>query len=148
MDDESVLAQGGVESEGDLKGLFDDMDVNSAKLGNSVIERNKKLVKLISKIGSLNFGGAFQDNSIDAFGDAYEYLMTMYASNAGKSGGEFFTPQEVGELLARIAIGDRKSVNKVYDPCCGSGGLLLKFNRYPSDRLLQNRQPVRQLLLQ
>lgn len=117
----------GAESEGDLKGLFDDMDVNSAKLGNSVIERNKKLVKLISKIGSLEFGGAFQDNSIDAFGDAYEYLMTMYASNAGKSGGEFFTPQEVGELLARIAIGDRKSVNKVYDPCCGSGGLLLKF---------------------
>lgn len=117
----------GAESEGDLKGLFDDMDVNSAKLGNSVIERNKKLVKLISKIGSLEFGGAFQDNSIDAFGDAYEYLMTMYASNAGKSGGEFFTPQEVGELLARIAIGDRKSANKVYDPCCGSGGLLLKF---------------------
>ena len=117
----------GAESEGDLKGLFDDMDVNSAKLGNSVIERNKKLVKLVSKIGSLDFGGAFQDNSIDAFGDAYEYLMTMYASNAGKSGGEFFTPQEVGELLARIAIGDRKSVNKVYDPCCGSGGLLLKF---------------------
>lgn len=119
----------GTESEGDLKGLFDDMDVNSAKLGNSVIERNKKLVKLISKIGSLDFGGAFQDNSIDAFGDAYEYLMTMYASNAGKSGGEFFTPQEVGELLARITIGDRKSVNKVYDPCCGSGGLLLKFTK-------------------
>ena len=117
----------GTESEGDLKGLFDDMDVNSAKLGNSVIERNKKLVKLISKIGSLDFGGAFQDNSIDAFGDAYEFLMTMYASNAGKSGGEFFTPQEVGELLARIAIDGRNSVNKVYDPCCGSGGLLLKF---------------------
>lgn len=117
----------GTDSEGDLKGLFDDMDVNSAKLGNSVIERNKKLVKLISKIGSLDFGGAFQDNSIDAFGDAYEFLMTMYASNAGKSGGEFFTPQEVGELLARIAIGGRESVNKVYDPCCGSGGLLLKF---------------------
>ena len=117
----------GTESEGDLNGLFDDMDVNSAKLGNSVIERNKKLVKLISKIGSLDFGGAFQDNSIDAFGDAYEFLMTMYASNAGKSGGEFFTPQEVGELLARIAIDGRNSVNKVYDPCCGSGGLLLKF---------------------
>lgn len=117
----------GTDSEDDLKGLFDDMDVNSAKLGNSVIERNKKLVKLISKIGSLDFGGAFKDNSIDAFGDAYEFLMTMYASNAGKSGGEFFTPQEVGELLARIAIGGRESVNKVYDPCCGSGGLLLKF---------------------
>lgn len=82
----------GTDSEGNLKGLFDDMDVNSAKLGNSVIERNKKLVTLISKIGSLDFGGAFQDNAIDAFGDAYEFLMTMYASNAGKSGGEFFTP--------------------------------------------------------
>ncbi|MDO4182730.1 MAG: type I restriction-modification system subunit M [Coriobacteriia bacterium] len=117
----------GTESEGDLRGLFDDMDVNSAKLGNTVIERNKKLVKLLTKIGSLDFGGAFQDNSIDAFGDAYEFLMTMYASNAGKSGGEFFTPQEVGELLARIAIGGRTSINKVYDPCCGSGGLLLKF---------------------
>lgn len=117
----------GTESEDDLKGLFDDMDVNSAKLGGSVIERNKKLRKLIEKVGSLDFGGAFQDNSIDAFGDAYEFLMTMYASNGGKSGGEFFTPQEVGELLVRIVIADKDSVNKVYDPCCGSGGLLLKF---------------------
>lgn len=117
----------GTESEDALKGLFADFDPNSPKLGNTVIERNKKLVTLISKIGSLDFGGAFQDNSIDTFGDAYEFLMTMYASNAGKSGGEFFTPQEVGELLARIAINRRTSVNKVYDPCCGSGGLLLKF---------------------
>lgn len=117
----------GTESEDDLKGLFADFDPNSPKLGTTVIERNKKLVKLITKIGELDFGGAFQENSIDAFGDAYEYLMTMYASNAGKSGGEFFTPQEVGELLARISIGNRTSVNKVYDPCCGSGGLLLKF---------------------
>ena len=117
----------GTDSEDDLKGLFADFDPNSPKLGNTVIERNKKLVALITKIASLDFGGAFKDNRIDAFGDAYEYLMTMYASNAGKSGGEFFTPQEVGELLARIAIGTRESVNKVYDPCCGSGGLLLKF---------------------
>lgn len=117
----------GTESEDALKGLFADFDPNSPKLGNTVIERNKKLVTLITKIAGLDFGGAFQDNSIDAFGDAYEFLMTMYASNAGKSGGEFFTPQEVGELLARIAIGNRTSVNKVYDPCCGSGGLLLKF---------------------
>ncbi|MBQ9058589.1 MAG: type I restriction-modification system subunit M [Atopobiaceae bacterium] len=117
----------GTESEDDLTGLFADFDPNNAKLGNTVIERNKKLVTLITKIGDLDFGGSFQDNSIDAFGDAYEFLMTMYASNAGKSGGEFFTPQEVGELLARIAIGARTSVNKVYDPCCGSGGLLLKF---------------------
>ena len=117
----------GTESEDDMKGLFADFDPNSPKLGNTVIERNKKLVTLITKIGGLDFGGSFQDNSIDAFGDAYEFLMTMYASKAGKSGGEFFTPQEVGELLARIVIGNRTSVNKVYDPCCGSGGLLLKF---------------------
>lgn len=117
----------GTESEDALKGLLADFDPNGPKLGNTVIERNKKLVTLITKIAGLDFGGAFQDNSIDAFGDAYEFLMTMYASNAGKSGGEFFTPQEVGELLARIAIGNRTSVNKVYDPCCGSGGLLLKF---------------------
>lgn len=117
----------GTKSEGDLKGLFDDMDVNSAKLGNTVKERNQKLVKLITKIGSLDFGGGFQENRIDAFGDAYEYLMTMYASNAGKSGGEFFTPQEVGELLARITLIGKDEVNKVYDPCCGSAGLLLKF---------------------
>ena len=117
----------GTPSEDDLKGLFADFDPNSPKLGNTVLERNKKLVALITKIGALDFGGNLKDNQIDAFGDAYEYLMTMYASYAGKSGGEFFTPQEVGELLARIAIGHRTSVNKVYDPCCGSAGLLLKF---------------------
>lgn len=117
----------GTDSEGDLKGLFDDMDVNSAKLGNTVAERNKKLTALMTKIGSLDFGGAFIDNRIDAFGDAYEYLMTMYASSAGKSGGEFFTPQEVSELLARIALIGKTEVNKVYDPCCGSGSLLLRF---------------------
>lgn len=117
----------GTESEGDLKGLFDDMDVNSVKLGSTVIERNRKLVKLITKIGGLDFGGGLQENCIDAFGDAYEYLMTMYASSAGRSGGEFFTPQEVGELLARITLIGKTEVNKVYDPCCGSAGLLLKF---------------------
>lgn len=117
----------GTASEDAFKGLFADFDPNSPKLGNTVQERNRKLVTLITKIGSLDFGGTFRDNRIDAFGDAYEFLMTMYASNAGKSGGEFFTPQEVGELLARIAIGKRTEVNKVYDPCCGSGGLLLKF---------------------
>lgn len=117
----------GTESENALKGLFDDVDVNSPKLGTTLEERNKKLVKLVNKIGSLNFGGGLKDNEIDAFGDAYEFLMTMYASGAGKSGGEFFTPQEVGELLARIAAAGRSSVNKVYDPCCGSGGLMLKF---------------------
>ena len=116
----------GTDSEDDMKGLFDDIDVNSNKLGNTVKERNDKLVKILDSIGDLPLGN-YQDNTIDVFGDAYEFLMTMYASNAGKSGGEFFTPQEVGELLAKITLMDKKEVNKVYDPCCGSGGLLLKF---------------------
>ena len=116
----------GTDSEDDMKGLFDDLDVNSNKLGNTVADRNAKLVKLMDTIGDLPLGN-YHDNTIDLFGDAYEFLMTMYASNAGKSGGEFFTPQEVGELLARIVLLDKKEVNKVYDPCVGSGGLLLKF---------------------
>ncbi|MFN8045000.1 MAG: type I restriction-modification system subunit M, partial [Dermatophilaceae bacterium] len=103
----------GSASEDDLKGLFDDLDVNSAKLGPTVARRNEKLVKLLSAIGDLNLG-TFSDNTIDAFGDAYEYLMTMYASSAGKSGGEFFTPQEVSELLARITVVGKSEVNKVY----------------------------------
>lgn len=115
----------GTASEDDVKGLFDDFTIDN-KLGNTVDERNEKLVKLLNAIGDLNFGN-YEDNNIDLFGDAYEFLMTMYASSAGKSGGEFFTPQEVGELLARIVIMDKTSVNKVYDPACGSGGLLLKF---------------------
>ncbi len=116
----------GTDSEDDLKGLFDDIDVNSNKLGGTVQKRNELLVKLIEAIGDLNLGH-FQDNTIDAFGDAYEYLMSMYASSAGKSGGEFFTPQEVSELLARITVVGKKQVNRVYDPACGSGSLLLKF---------------------
>ncbi|MBN1365937.1 MAG: type I restriction-modification system subunit M [Syntrophaceae bacterium] len=116
----------GSDSEDDLKGLFDDLDVNSNKLGNTVEKRNQKLVKLLDAIGDLGLGN-YYDNTIDAFGDAYEFLMTMYAANAGKSGGEFFTPQEVAELLAKIATINKKEVNKVYDPCCGSGSLLLKF---------------------
>lgn len=115
----------GTASENDVKGLFDDFTIDN-KLGNTVDERNEKLVKLLNAIGELNFGD-YEENKIDLFGDAYEFLMTMYASSAGKSGGEFFTPQEVGELLARIVIMDKTSVNKVYDPACGSGGLLLKF---------------------
>ncbi len=119
----------GTESEGDMKGLFDDLDVNSNKLGSSVSRRNEKLVKLLDAIGDLplNNEGNFSNNSNDLFGDAYEYLMTMYASKAGKSGGEFFTPQEVAELLARITVVGKTEVNKVYDPACGSGSLLLKF---------------------
>lgn len=116
----------GSTSEDDLKGLFADLDVNSSKLGNTVEHRNQKLVKIVEAIGNLRLGN-YSDNTIDAFGDAYEFLMTMYASNAGKSGGEFYTPQEVSELLAEITTVEKKEVNKVYDPACGSGSLLLKF---------------------
>jgi type I restriction enzyme M protein len=119
----------GTASEDDLKGLFDDLDVNSTKLGPTVAKRNEKVVKLLDAVGDLQLG-TFADNTIDAFGDAYEYLMTMYASSAGKSGGEFFTPQEVSELLARIAVVGKTAVNKVYDPACGSGSLLLKFAKF------------------
>ena len=116
----------GTESEEDLKGLFDDLDVNSAKLGPTVAKRNEKLVKLLDAIGDLPLGN-YEDNSIDVFGDAYEFLMQMYASSAGKSGGEYYTPQEVSELLARITVVGKTQVNKVYDPACGSGSLLLQF---------------------
>lgn len=115
----------GTNAEADLRGLFDDVDVNSTKLGNTVAERNAKLVKIMDAVGDLplDHGSA----QIDAFGDAYEYLMTMYASSAGKSGGEFYTPQEVAEVLTRLALDGRKDVERVYDPCAGSGSLLLKF---------------------
>ena len=115
----------GAESEDDFAGLFDDIDVNSNKLGATVAKRNDKLVKILNGIADIKLDD-YKSNSIDAFGDAYEFLMSMYASNAGKSGGEFFTPQEVSELLTRLAVVGKKSVNKVYDPACGSGSLLLK----------------------
>ena len=117
-------AQGSV-SEDDFKGLFDDIDVNSNKLGGSVAKRNERLVKLMNGVAEMRLGN-YQNNTIDAFGDAYEYLMGMYASNAGKSGGEYFTPQEVSELLTKIAVYGKTEINKVYDPACGSGSLLLK----------------------
>ncbi len=115
----------GTVSEDDFKGLFADIDVNSNKLGATVIKRNEKLVKLLRGVQTMKLGD-YRSNTIDAFGDAYEYLMGMYASNAGKSGGEFFTPQEVSELLTRLATVGKTEVNKVYDPACGSGSLLLK----------------------
>lgn len=116
----------GTASENDMKGLFDDLDFNSNKLGSNVDDRNTKIIKMLNAIGDLKLGD-YKDNTIDTFGDAYEFLMTMYASNAGKSGGEFFTPQEVGELLAKITVMGKTEINKVYDPACGSGSLLLKF---------------------
>ena len=122
----------GSESEKDFKGLFSDFDVNSNKLGGNVAQRNDKLVKLLNGIASINFG-VNQETSIDAFGDTYEYLMGMYAQNAGKSGGEYFTPQEVSRLLTMIGLGGRKKVNKVYDPACGSGSLLLQSAKILGD---------------
>lgn len=118
----------GSQSESDFAGLFDDFDVNSNKLGATVAKRNEKLVKLINGVASMNLGNV-KDHDIDAFGDAYEYLMTMYASNAGKSGGEFFTPADVSELLTRLGTVGKTEVNKVYDPACGSGSLLLKAEK-------------------
>lgn len=117
----------GTESEHDLKGLFADIDLNSNKLGSTVEKRNEQLTKILNNIGDIDLKGDFSANQIDVFGDAYEFLMTMYASNAGKSGGEFFTPQEVSELLARLVTHNRDYVNKVYDPACGSGSLLLQL---------------------
>ena len=116
----------GTESEANFKGLFDDIDVNSNKLGGTVAQRNARLVKLMNGVADMKLGD-YKDNTIDAFGDAYEFLMGMYASNAGKSGGEYYTPQEVSELLTRIALVGKTEVNKVYDPACGSGSLLLNF---------------------
>ncbi len=126
----------GSESEADFKGLFDDIDVNSKKLGGTVKERNERLVKLMNGIASMNLKDS--DNTIDLFGDAYEYLMGMYAGNAGKSGGEFFTPQEVSELLTKITLVGKDSVNKVYDPACGSGSLLLKFAKILGKENIRN----------
>ena len=118
----------GTSSEGQFAGLFDDFDVNSNKLGATVAKRNEKLVKLLNGVADMNLGDV-KHHDIDAFGDAYEYLMTMYASNAGKSGGEFFTPADVSELLTRLGTVGKTEINKVYDPACGSGSLLLKAEK-------------------
>ncbi len=135
----------GTPSEQNVKGLFADLDVNSNKLGSShknrvekltkILEaiRVEKLTKILEAIGGMQLGD-YLKSGIDVFGDAYEYLMAMYASNAGKSGGEFFTPQEVSELLAKITLHNQESVNKVYDPCCGNGSLLLQFSKVLGDK--------------
>lgn len=119
----------GTESEDDMKGLFSDFNVDSSQLGGDVKTRNKLIAKVLLKVRDMDLGESFQENKIDAFGDAYEFLMTMYASNAGKSGGEFFTPQEVSELLAQLTAADGHEIRSVYDPACGSGSLLLKFSK-------------------
>ena len=117
----------GSPSEDDLRGLFSDFSVESAALGSTVIKRNQLLAKVLKTVASMDLGSRYDDTTNDTFGDTYEFLMQMYASEAGKSGGEFFTPQQVSELLARLASWHNPNINKVYDPACGSGSLLLKF---------------------
>ena len=119
----------GTPSEDSIKGLFNDFNVDNSQLGNDVKTRNKLISKVLLKVRDMDLGERFEENRIDAFGDAYEFLMTMYASNAGKSGGEFFTPQEVSELLAKLTAADGHEIRSVYDPACGSGSLLLKFSK-------------------
>jgi type I restriction enzyme M protein len=119
----------GYESEKNIKGLFEDFDPSNKKLGKTVHEKNLKLIELLSGINDFNFMGFKSDFQIDIFGDAYEYLISNYASNAGKSGGEFFTPQTVSKLVAKLAIGEQKEVKRIYDPACGSGSLLLQVSK-------------------
>jgi len=118
----------GYPSEHDIKGLFADFDTTSNRLGNTVADKNKRLAAVLKGVAELNFGD-FQNNQIDLFGDAYEYLISNYAANAGKSGGEFFTPQNVSKLIARLALYGQEKVNKIYDPACGSGSLLLQAKK-------------------
>ena len=118
----------GYDSEQNIKGLFADFDTTSNRLGNTVKEKNTRLAAVIKGVAGLNFG-SFHENQIDLFGDAYEFLISNYAANAGKSGGEFFTPQNVSKLIARLAMHRQENVNKIYDPACGSGSLLLQAKK-------------------
>ena len=126
----------GYPSEKDIKGLFADFDTTSNRLGNSVPDKNKRLAAVIKGVEGLDFGN-FEDNEIDLFGDAYEFLISNYAANAGKSGGEFFTPQYVSKLIARLALHGQTSVNKIYDPACGSGSLLLQAKKQFDNHLIE-----------
>lgn len=119
----------GYPSEQDIKGLFADFDTTSNRLGNTVKDKNSRLADVLNGVAGLDLGD-FQDNQIDLFGDAYEFLISNYAANAGKSGGEFFTPQHVSKLIAQLAMHKKTSVNKIYDPACGSGSLLLQAKKH------------------
>ena len=118
----------GYPSEQDIKGLFADFDTTSSRLGNTVADKNSRLADVLKGVAELDFGD-FEDNHIDLFGDAYEFLISNYAANAGKSGGEFFTPQCVSKLIARLALYGQDKVNKIYDPASGSGSLLLQAKK-------------------
>ncbi|MCG6296139.1 type I restriction-modification system subunit M, partial [Vibrio vulnificus] len=126
----------GYDSEKDIKGLFADFDTTSNRLGNTVEAKNKRLSAVLKRVSELNFG-SFEDNKIDLFGDAYEFLISNYAANAGKSGGEFFTPPNVSKLIAQLAMYGQNRVNKIYDPACGSGSLLLQAKKHFDDHIIE-----------
>lgn len=127
----------GYASEHDIKGLFADFNTASTNLGETVADRNKRLVAIINGVAELDFGN-FEDNQIDLFGDAYEFLISNYAANAGKSGGEFFSPQNVSKLIAQLAMYGQTSVNKIYDPACGSGSLLLQAKKQFDNHIIED----------
>ena len=127
----------GYQSEEDIKGLFEDLDTTSTRLGSTVKEKNERLTKILKGIAEINFED-FKNNDIDAFGDAYEFLISNYASNAGKSGGEFFTPQTVSKLLSRLVMYGKTDINKVYDPTCGSGSLLLQMKKQFEEHIIED----------
>lgn len=126
----------GYDSEKDIKGLFADFDTTSNRLGNTVEAKNKRLAAVLKGVAGLAFGN-FEDNQIDLFGDAYEFLISNYAANAGKSGGEFFTPQHVSKLIAQLAMHGQTKVNKIYDPAAGSGSLLLQAKKHFDEHIIE-----------
>lgn len=126
----------GFPSEQDIKGLFADFDTTSNRLGNTVADKNSRLAAVLKGVAELDFGD-FEDNHIDLFGDAYEFLISNYAANAGKSGGEFFTPQCVSKLIARLALYGQDKVNKIYDPAAGSGSLLLQAKKQFDEHIIE-----------
>ena len=127
----------GYPSERDIKGLFADFDTTSNRLGNTVKDKNARLSSVLKGVADLDFGH-FDESHIDLFGDAYEFLISNYAANAGKSGGEFFTPQHVSKLIAQLAMHKQTSVNKIYDPACGSGSLLLQAKKHFDEHLIED----------
>ena len=127
----------GYPSERDIRGLFADFDTTSNRLGNTVKDKNARLAAVLKGVADLDFG-TFDDSHIDLFGDAYEFLISNYAANAGKSGGEFFTPQQVSKLIARLAMHGQTSINKIYDPACGSGSLLLQAKKHFDQHIIED----------
>ncbi|MEH7879386.1 type I restriction-modification system subunit M [Rhizobium laguerreae] len=126
----------GYPSEEDIKGLFADFDTTSNRLGNTVSQKNERLAKVLKGVAGLSL--KFEENHGDLFGDAYEFLISNYAANAGKSGGEFFTPQHVSKLIAQLALHKQTRVNKIYDPACGSGSLLLQAKKHFDDHIIED----------